>query len=142
MSRSLLLDTHIALWLNGGDERLRIPTRERIEACWRDRGTILLSAVSAWEIALLVDAGRLDLDLPAEAWVERFLDRPGIEAVAIDYRIACRAYELHHLPHRDLADRLLIGTAIELGCPLVTYDDRISAFGQRHGRRYRFSVAD
>jgi PIN domain nuclease of toxin-antitoxin system len=142
VSSSLLLDTHIALWLNGGDERLRTSTRERIEGCWRDRGTIFLSAVSAWEIALLVDAERLDLDLPAEAWVERFLDRPGIEAVTIDYRIACRSYELHHLTHRDPADRLLIGTAIELGCPLVTYDDRISRFGQRHGRRYRFFVAD
>ena len=51
-----------------------------IDACWRGGGAIFLSAVSAWEIALLVDAGRIDLDIPVEAWIERFLGRPGVEA--------------------------------------------------------------
>src|ERR1019366_3827825 len=78
---TILLDTHIALWLDSGNERLRQSTRDLIDGCWRDGGTILLSAVTAWEIALLVDAGRIALDLPVEAWVERFLGRPGIAAV-------------------------------------------------------------
>lgn len=45
---SLLLDTHIVLWLDSGDERLRSQTRTLIEECWRDGGTLLLSAVTAW----------------------------------------------------------------------------------------------
>ena len=77
----------------------------------------LLSAVTAWEIALLVDTGRIELDCPVEAWVARFLDRPGITAVPLGHRAACRSYRLHHLEHRDPADRLLIATAIELACP-------------------------
>jgi PIN domain nuclease of toxin-antitoxin system len=60
--------------------------------------------------------------------------------VPLSCRAASRSYELHHLEHRDLADRLLIATAIELACPLVTYDDRITRFGKRHGRRYRFAI--
>jgi PIN domain nuclease of toxin-antitoxin system len=95
---------------------------------------------AAWEIALLVDTGRIDLDLPVEAWIERFLDRPGVEAVPLGYRAACRGYQMHHLEHRDPADRLLIATAIELACPLVTYDERIARFGKKHGRQYRFAV--
>jgi len=136
----LLLDTHIALWLDSGDERLRPSTRTLIDSCWRNGGTIFLSAVTVWEMALLVDAGRVELDIPIEAWVERFLDRPGIEAVPLSYRAASRAYQLHYLEHRDPADRLLISTAIELACPLVTYDDRIARFGERWGRQYRFAV--
>jgi PIN domain nuclease of toxin-antitoxin system len=101
----------------------------------------LLSAVTAWEIALLVDTGRIELDGPLETWIERFLARPGIEAVPLSHRAACRSYQLHHLEHRDPADRLLIATAIELACPLVTYDDRIARFGEQHGRQYRFAVA-
>jgi len=31
--------------------------------------------VTVWEVALLVDTGRIDLDIPVEA-AERFLDRP------------------------------------------------------------------
>jgi PIN domain nuclease of toxin-antitoxin system len=139
---SLLLDTHIALWLDSGDDRLRHPTRALIDRYWRNGGTIFLSAVTAWEIALLVDTGRIDLDVPIEAWVERFLDRPGIEAVPLGHGPASRAYRLHHLEHRDPADRLLIATAVELACPLVTYDERIARFGKKHGRQYRFTVVE
>jgi PIN domain nuclease of toxin-antitoxin system len=100
----------------------------------------LLSAVSAWEIALLVDAGRIALDVPVEAWIDRFLGRPGVEAAPLSHHAACRSYRLHHLEHRDPADRLLIATAIELACPLISYDERIMRFAKKHGRQYRFSV--
>jgi PIN domain nuclease of toxin-antitoxin system len=136
----LLLDTHVALWLASGDKRLRASTRALIDDCWQDGGIILLSAVTAWEIALLIDTGRIDLDVPVEAWINRFLGRPGIEAVPLSHRAACRSYQLHHLEHRDPADRLLIATAIELACPFVTYDERITRFGTKHGRQYQFAV--
>jgi PIN domain nuclease of toxin-antitoxin system len=80
------------------------------------------------------------MDGPVETWIERFLARPGVEAVSLSHRAACRSYRLHHLEHRDPADRLLIATAIELACPLVTYDERIARFGKKHGRQYRFAV--
>ena len=141
MTDRLLLDTHVALWLDSGDERLRASTRALIDGCWQSGGAIFLSAVTAWEIALLVDTRRIDLDIPVEAWIRRFLERPGIEAVLLGHQAASRSYQFHHLEHRDPADRLLIATAIELACPLVTYDERIARFGARHGRQYRFAVA-
>jgi PIN domain nuclease of toxin-antitoxin system len=137
----LLLDTHIVLWLDSGDERLGEATQRVIDAAWKTGGRILLSAISVWEIAVLVDKGFIELDLPVEEWVERFLDRPGLEAVALDHATAARAYRLHHLEHRDPADRLLIASAIGLGCPLVTHDDRIRRFAKTRGRQYRFSIA-
>ncbi len=91
---------------------------------------------------MLVDIGRVELASPVEAWVERFLDRPGVEMVPLDHRIAARTHRLHHLEHRDPADRLLIAPAIELGCPLVTHDDRIGRFGRAHGSQYGFAVAE
>ena len=100
----------------------------------------MLSAITVWEIALLVDTGRIDLDVPVAAWIDRFLDRPGIEAVPLSHEAAACSYQLHHLEHRDPADRLLIATAIELACPLITYDERIVRFCKKHGRQYRFAV--
>ncbi len=141
MTDALLLDTHIALWLDSGDERLRPSTRALIDGCWRDGGTILMSAITAWEIALLVDTQRIDLDLPVETWIERFLGRPGIKAAPLSAHAASRSYQLHHLEQRDPADRLLIATAIELACPLVTYDERIARFSKKHGRQYRFAIS-
>jgi PIN domain nuclease of toxin-antitoxin system len=140
VSESLLLDTHIALWLDSGNERLLPSTRVLIDQCWRGGGSLLLSAISAWEIALLVDARRIDLDCSVEAWVERFVDRPGFAAVPLSHRAAVGAYKLYHLEHRDPGDRLLIAAAIELRCPLVTYDTRIGAFGAEYGSRYGFVV--
>jgi len=140
LTNALLLDTHIAIWLDTGTSRLARATRDLIDTCRQDGGTIYLSAVSAWEIALLIDAERIVLDVPAESWIERFVDRPGVDTVPLSYRAASRAYYFHHLKHRDPVDRLLIATAIELECPLVTYDKQILQFANRHGPQYRFSA--
>jgi PIN domain nuclease of toxin-antitoxin system len=141
MSDTLLLDTHIALWLDNGDGHLRSETRNAIDDCWLNGGIVLLSAVTVWEIAMLVDTERIALDVPVDAWVARFVGRPGTEHVPLDHTAAARAYDLHPLEHRDPADRLLIATAVELGCPFVTYDRRIMEFGRRYGSRYGFRVA-
>jgi PIN domain nuclease of toxin-antitoxin system len=61
LSDAFLLDTHIALWLDSGHQSLRASTRAFIDDCRRNGGEIFLSAVSVWEIALLVDGGRIDL---------------------------------------------------------------------------------
>lgn len=137
----LLLDTHIALWLDSGHDRLTAATRRTIEDAWRGGGRIFLSAVSVWEIAVLVDRGFIELDLPVDGWVDRFLNRPGLAAVPLDHVTAALAYRLHHFEHRDPADRLLMATAIGLACPLVTLDKRIRRFARVRGSQYGFAVA-
>jgi PIN domain nuclease of toxin-antitoxin system len=140
VSDALLLDTHIVLWLDSGDKRLRPETRDSIDGCWKNGGVVLLSAVTVWEIALLVDTERIALDLSVEDWVARFVARPGVETVPLSHTAAARAYRLHPLEHRDPADRLLIATAIERDSPLVTYDERIARFGDRYGGQHGFRV--
>jgi PIN domain nuclease of toxin-antitoxin system len=130
----LLLDTHVILWLDAGDPKLQSATRDLIDRCWQAGGSILVSSVSAWEIALLADSGRISLDRPPEAWVERFLDRPGVEAAPLTWRASARAYRLPNFERRDPADRLLVATAIELECPLVTYDGPLTEYAAGHGR--------
>jgi PIN domain nuclease of toxin-antitoxin system len=137
---TVLLDTHIALWLDSGSDRLRPATRTLIDDCWLGGGTILISAVTVWEIAQLVDTGRIDLDRSVEDWLQRFTARPGLAALPLTPSAAARSYRLHHLDHRDPGDRLLIATAIEQTCPLVTYDERIIRFAARHGSQYGFAA--
>jgi len=141
VTERLLLDTHIALWLDSGDGALRPTTRALIDGCWQNGGTICISAVTVWEIALLVDTRRIELDLPIEAWIARFLERPGIEAVPLAHGAASRSYRLYQFEPRDPVDRLLISTAIELTCPLVTHDERILRFATDYGRQCGFSAS-
>jgi PIN domain nuclease of toxin-antitoxin system len=140
LSASLLLDTHIVLWLDSGNPSLKEQTRRKIDECWRAGGTILLSAVSAWEIALLVDSQRIALDLRPADWIARFLDRPGFAPAPLTPESAARAYDMKPFAHRDPADRLLMATATELHCPLVSYDRNIAHFAKRHGRRFGLAV--
>lgn len=142
MKDRLLLDTHIALWLDSGDGQLKPTTRALIDQCWKNGGSILLSAVSAWEIAVLVDRGHIQLDLPLHRWLDRFLGRTGVNSVPLEHKAAIRAYQLHHLEHRDPGDRLLIASAIELSCAFVTYDERIVQFSRSHGEQYGFTLAE
>ncbi|MGH9482904.1 MAG: type II toxin-antitoxin system VapC family toxin, partial [Terriglobales bacterium] len=141
MTAALLLDTHIALWLDSGDPRLRPATIQLIDELRQAGGVVYLSAVSAWEIALLVDTGRIDLDLPVEAWLARFVAQPGVEGLPLSLGAAAAAYRLHAFPHRDPGDRLLMAAAIEIGCPLVSYDTRITQFARRHGSQLRLAVS-
>ena len=135
-----LLDTHITLWLDMGDTRLTTRTRDRIDAVWQQGGSVIISAVTAMEISQLAWRGRLRLDLPPDAWIRRLLRLPGFEGSPITPEIAARAYGLSDLSHADPADRLLVATAIDLGSPLITYDERIIAFATSHGSRYGFAV--
>jgi PIN domain nuclease of toxin-antitoxin system len=137
---TLLLDTHIALWLDSGDASLKDQTRRKIDECWHAGGTLLLSAVSAWEIALLADLSRVALDLRAADWIARFLNRPGFAPAPLIPGSAARAYHMKPFAHCDPADRLLMATAMELHCPLVSYDRNIAHFAKRHGRRFGLAV--
>jgi PIN domain nuclease of toxin-antitoxin system len=87
----LLLDTHVALWLDSGDDRLRAATRALIDGCCPNGGTIFLSAVTAWESRCWsipggsISTSPIDLDVPVDTWIERFLARPGIAAVPLSH---------------------------------------------------------
>lgn len=140
MTDCLLLDTHITLWLDMGDTRLATRTRDRIDGVWQQGGRVIVSAVMAMEISQLAWRGRLRLDLSPDAWIRRLLRLPGFEGAAITPEIAARAYLLSDLSHADPADRLPVATAIDPGCPLITYDERIIAFATSHGSRYGFAV--
>lgn len=138
MTTRLLLDTHIVLWLDAADAALRPATRLMLEAHWRAGNALCVNAISAWEIALLADVGRIEPDLAPDASLARFLARPGMEAVALSISAVTRAYPLTGLPHPDPADRLLIATAIELGCPLVTQDARMLTCAAQNGAAIGF----
>lgn len=82
----------------------------------------------------------LDLDLLAKLWVERFVQRPGIERLPLTQFAASRSNDLEDFVNRDPADLMLTATAIELGCRLVTYDVRITEFAKTHGQQYGLDV--
>jgi PIN domain nuclease of toxin-antitoxin system len=86
-----------------------------------------VSAISAWEVALLVQRGRLVLRLPVREWVARSEVLSGVRFLPIDTTIGLRAVDLRDL-HQDPADRMIVASAELLGAVLVTRDERLRAY--------------
>jgi PIN domain nuclease of toxin-antitoxin system len=121
----ILLDTHIFLfWLNKS-ELLRSDTAQTINA---EANSILVSAISLWEIAKLVEGGRLELTIPVRDWIEQALAYPLVQLVPLSPAIAVESTELPQPFHKDPADQIIVATARELGCTLLTYDAKILAY--------------
>ncbi|OJW22112.1 MAG: hypothetical protein BGO51_15245 [Rhodospirillales bacterium 69-11] len=129
----LLLDTCALIWLLNGDRLTRQAERAVAEAAARE--AVLLSPISAWEIALLSrpgQAGRAPLVfLPdPRAWFEQAALRPGIRIVPLCANIAVDAALLPEPFGGDAVDRLLVATARHVGATLATRDSRILAYGE------------
>ena len=119
----LLLDSHAILWLDNGTPMAQ-QALDAIDTAAQE-GEVLVSPISAWEIGLLVSKGRISLDLDALVWFERFLALPGVRLTPLTLGAAVLSSTLPGPFHGDPANRLLIATARELDCALVTRDRKI-----------------
>ncbi len=125
----LLLDTNALLWLSGGSARLGSKARDAVQVAI-DKDEARYSAVSVWEVALLVRKGRYALGQPIELWRGDVM-RAGVEEIALDGAAAALSVSLPDLPD-DPADRFIAATSLRLGAKLVTSDKRLIAWSQNH----------
>jgi PIN domain nuclease of toxin-antitoxin system len=125
----IVLDTHAWIWWVAAPPRIPKRATSLIEQAIAAGEPILISSISAWEVAMLVDRGRLELTMPVHDWVARSEAVALFRFVPVDNRIAVRALELPEFAHRDPADRIIVATALVEGATLITGDDRL--------RRYR-----
>jgi PIN domain nuclease of toxin-antitoxin system len=119
----IILDTHIWVWWLHGDKRLNHTQIDAIIA--NEADLIGVSVISCWEIAKLVQYGRLELSRPIDEWFEQSLDYPGVQLIALTPEIVIESTRLPGEFHRDPADQIIVATARLYGCPLVTLDDKI-----------------
>ncbi len=115
---TVLLDTHVWLWMLAAPRRLRTAARELVEDA---NTTLLLSAASTWEIAIKYALGRLPIPEPPERYVPERMRTSGVDGLPIEHSHTLRvsALEPHH---RDPFDRLLIAQSQLERVPLLTAD--------------------
>lgn len=87
-----------------------------------------VSAISCWEVAKLVERGRLELPRSVEEWLDLALGYPGIRLLELSPEIAVVSTRLPDDFHRDPADRIVVATALVNECPLVTSDRKITSY--------------
>jgi PIN domain nuclease of toxin-antitoxin system len=119
-----LLDTHVLLWWVGGSSLLP-KAHDRVIKRASDASPLWVSDISLWEIATLVELGRIQLHLPLRDWLEAATAPPLVRRVGVTPAIATEVAALPSTFHRDPADRILVATARVLGATLLTKDRRI-----------------
>lgn len=118
----IVLDTHVLVWFAEDHPQLGPRTVRLTDAALR-RDEAMVSAISFWEIAMLVDKGRVRLDMSPAALRQSALGQ-GIREVPLDGAIGIGAAELRGF-HGDPADRMIVATTLWLGGQLMTADRRI-----------------
>jgi len=123
----IVLDTHALVWWVSGDSTLSRKAKAAIER-EREGGAIIVSSISAWEIAMLVERERLLLSVDVGSWLAMAAQIESVRFVPVDVEIALKSVDLPGEFHRDPADRMIVATARKLAAPLVTKDERIRAY--------------
>ncbi len=120
----IVLDTHTWLWWISNPELLSEPASQVIDKAVREK-SVHISSISSWEVAMLVQKGRLQLSMDVRDWVLRSEALPFLTFVPVDNAIAVQSTRLTGELHGDAADRIIIATAQFLGAELVTKDNKI-----------------
>jgi len=117
---TFLIDTHALLWWLTADRRL--PRRSR-EVVADPEHRVVVSAASAWEVAIKAALGKLR----APDDLLDVVERSGLEWIAVE---PGEAYVAGSLPlhHRDPFDRLLVAQAQERAAHLISHDDTFDAY--------------
>jgi PIN domain nuclease of toxin-antitoxin system len=117
----LLLDTHIWLWSLLDPGRLT----KRVQGALRsEKSELWLSPISLWELQVLVEKGRVEIETDVATWLDEAARvAPMKEAPLTDAVV--RALSTIETPHQDPADRFLAATAAILDLQLVTSDEKL-----------------
>lgn len=123
----IVLDTHAWVWWLADPRRLGNAARKAIDEA-EGPGSIAVSSISVWELALLVSRGRIELQQSLASWLGRAEEIERLRFVPVGNAIAVDAVTLPGDLHADPADRIIAATARHLAAPLVTIDERLRAY--------------
>lgn len=118
-----ILDTHIWVWTVDQNSKL---TTDYAKSVRQDEADGLgVSIISCWEVAKLVELGRLQFSIPVEDWIEAALNYPNIRLLDLTPAIAIESTRLPSGFHKDPADQIIVATARIYNVSIVTMDDKI-----------------
>lgn len=118
----IILDTHIWIWWIDENPKLSSQNLEIIEANLANG--LGISMISCWEIAKLVEKGRLKFECSVEEWLKLALNYPGVQLLELSLPIIIKSTQLSWF-HADPADQIIVATAQVHDSLLVTQDQKI-----------------
>ena len=125
----MVLDTHIWVnWIVRGEAGVSRFILEAMDA----QPDLAVSAISCFEVSLLVKQGKLELGLPINEWLHEALDGSGVICLPINCPIAQQSVALSNI-HKDPADRIIMATALVHGALLASMDSVFPSYPEMTG---------
>ena len=131
LQKGILLDTHTWIWLFNGSTELSEDIIIEIDR-FGSQGKVFISAISVWELSMLVAKNRVILSKPIHQWVKESLSQPGVHLSVISPEIAIESSFLPGKFHGDPADRMIVATARINDLILLTRDRQILKYGEEN----------
>jgi len=122
----IVLDTHIWVWWVHGDPRLTARQNQWLQQ--HESQGLGVCVISCWEVAKLVEYGRLALPCPVGDWMSQALAYPGVQLLGLTPEIAVESTHLPGAFHRDPADQIIVATTRIYNCALLTADAKILSY--------------
>ncbi|MEA1889118.1 MAG: type II toxin-antitoxin system VapC family toxin [Pseudomonadota bacterium] len=125
----IILDTHVLIWWVNADKRLSKKAMSAIKKeLNNENGEILISSISAWEVAMLVEKERISLTMNVDDWLETVAEIEAVKFIPINNTIAVQSVALPGNFHSDPADRMIAALSRHLAIPVVTADEKIQKY--------------
>jgi PIN domain nuclease of toxin-antitoxin system len=122
----ILLDTHVLIWMSSDPRRVSAKARQQIVEARRNTG-LAVASITLWELAWLAENQRVLYSGSVESFVRETISRVAVKSLSPEI-VAVAAHMPDNYP-KDPSDRLIGSTAIVMGMPLVTADERIRSSG-------------
>ncbi|MCG3164747.1 MAG: Ribonuclease VapC22 [Bacteroidia bacterium] len=119
----IIIDTHIWIWWVTNSPSLKKEHRSFLEK--QKAGEIAINSISCWEVAKLVELGKLELNISVEQWLKEAVDYYNVTVLPLDIPVIVESTRLPGNFHKDPADQLIVATARVLDIPLLTQDSKI-----------------
>jgi PIN domain nuclease of toxin-antitoxin system len=121
----IVIDTHVLVWWVSGIKSLSTTAEKAVKDTLLSGSEVIVSSISAWEISMLIEKGRLVLSMDVASWLDEVSQIDGVRFVPVDNEIGIKSTVLPGEFHKDPADRMIVATARKLAVPLVTADEKI-----------------
>jgi len=120
----IVVDTHIIIWNALKPERLSKKAEKAISAANNSDG-IIFCEISLWEIAMLMNKGRLIIDIEYIQFIKLILESNKYVLRGISPEIAWLSTGLFSDNNKDPADRIIAATSIIENANLITADKEL-----------------
>lgn len=128
-TKGLLLDTHSWIWIASGYEKMAKGSAKKVVDKAFNDASLVISAISLWEVSMLEAKGRLALSGPCLDWIQQSMSQLRLEVIPISPEIAVESSRLPGGFHGDPSDRIIVATARKERFTLLTQDELILSYG-------------